>query len=99
MRKIFITIIAMLLPLMASATYINGINYDLNSSAKMATVIEGSYSGNISIPSQVSCYGTTYSVTSIGYGAFKGCRGLTSVTIPNNVSCHPQYYRECRSEV
>jgi hypothetical protein len=99
MRKIFITIIAMLLPLMASATYINGINYDLNSSAKMATVIEGSYSGNISIPSQVSYYGTTYSVTSIGYGAFKGCRGLTSVTIPNNVSCHPQYYRECRSEV
>lgn len=99
MRKIFITIIAMLLPLMASATYINGINYDLNSSAKMATVIEGSYSGNISIPSQVSYYGTTYSVAPIGYGAFKGCRGLTSVTIPNKVSCHPQYYRECRSEV
>ena len=101
MKKILLTIIAILLPLMASAIDItrNGINYRLDSSTKTASVVSGSYSGNISIPSQVSYYGTTYSVTSISYGAFKGCRGLTSVTIPNNVSCHPQYYRECRSEV
>lgn len=73
----------MLLPLIASATYINGINYDLNSSAKMATVIEGSYSGNVYIPSQVTYYGVTYTVNIIDREAFYGCSGLTSVTIPN----------------
>ena len=42
--------------------------------------------GDVVIPSSVEYNGTTYSVTSIGLGAFRGCSGLTSVTIPNSVT-------------
>ena len=42
--------------------------------------------GDVVIPSTVRYNGTTYSVTSIGYGAFSGCNGLTSVTIGNSVT-------------
>jgi len=43
------------------------------------------YSGNVAIPSTVTYYGTTYTVTSIGNNAFSDCSDLTSVTIPNSV--------------
>ena len=44
------------------------------------------YSGDIVIPSSVTDLGKTYSVTSIGDGAFYDCDGLTSITIPNSVT-------------
>ena len=40
----------------------------------------------VTIPETVAYNGTTYSVTSIGYGAFVYCSSLTSVTIPNSVT-------------
>ena len=49
----------------------------------------GGYSkptGGLAIPSSVMHNGITYSVTYIGAIAFKGCSGLTSVTIPNSVT-------------
>ena len=42
--------------------------------------------GALTIPSTVTYGGTTYNVISIGYYAFFGCSGLTSVTIPNSVT-------------
>ena len=44
-----------------------------------------SYSGDIIIPSEVSYYNTTYSVTKIGDYAFQGCDDLTNVSIPNSI--------------
>jgi len=44
------------------------------------------YTGDVVIPETVTYSGQTYNVTSIGSSAFKGCSGLTSVTIPNNVT-------------
>ena len=40
----------------------------------------------ISIPKKIKKNDTTYLVTRIGDGAFRGCTSLTSVTIPNSVT-------------
>lgn len=54
------------------------------------------YTGSVVIPSSVTYGGTTYSVTSIGYEAFRYCSGLTSVTIPSSVtSIGESAFREC----
>ena len=63
---------------------IDGINYTF-SDAK-ATVIHGQYSGEIVIPSSVLYDGETYTVTSIGDGAFNFCIDLSSITIPGSVT-------------
>ena len=43
-------------------------------------------SGDVVIPSSVEHNNVTYSVAYIGSSAFKGCSGLTSVSIPNSVT-------------
>ena len=42
--------------------------------------------GEMTIPDTVTNGGIDYQVTSIGYNAFNGCTGLTSVKIPNSVT-------------
>ena len=84
-----------LLALLGSTTlhaydaYIDGIYYNFNASARTATVTFNSsnkYTGDVTIPASVTNSGTTYSVKSVGYWAFSGCSGLTSITIPNSVT-------------
>ena len=72
-----------------SGIKLNGIYYSLNAETKQAAVIANSsgwYSGDVVIPESVEFKGISHSVTSIGEGAFSGCSGLTSVTIPNSVT-------------
>lgn len=49
-------------------------------------VSRGNYSGVVAIPNEVTFMNRTRKVTSIEGKAFYNCQGLTSVTIPNNVT-------------
>ena len=78
----------------ANGTKIGELYYNLNETQKSAEVTyelnwdENNYKGLTiaNIPVSVTYNGTTYSVTSIGEGAFCYCSSLTSVTIPNSVT-------------
>ncbi len=50
-----------------------------------------SVKGDINIPSTIIIEGKSYNVTGIGPNAFSGCKGLTSVTIPNSVTTIGEY--------
>lgn len=93
MKKLLLFIFTLLLPLVASADAskinINGINYNLFDKDKTAEVTystDSKYSGDVVIPTTVTYNNYQYSVTSIGYYAFYGCRELTSINIPNSVT-------------
>ena len=66
---------------------IDGIYYNFNGDNAEVTygVNSNAYSGDVVIPVSVTYNSKTYSVTSIGDEAFKECRSLTSITIPNSV--------------
>ena len=66
---------------------IDGIAHNLRKDVKQAEVISGGdCSGAITIPATVTYEGEDYSVTSIGDEAFKDCRSLTAVVIPEGVT-------------
>ena len=72
---------------------IDGIYYNFSGNEATVTyqkydgyALYNDYSGSVVIPASVTYSGKTYSVTSIGKGAFSDCTGLTSVTIPNSVT-------------
>ncbi len=89
MRKLFlISFICLFAKAWAYDAQINGIYYNLNESAKTASVTSGDnkYSGEVNIPATVSYSGSTYDVTSIESGGFFLCYDLTKVVIPESVS-------------
>ena len=70
---------------------VDGIYYEITPANRTASVTRVSYSGGVIIPETIAFDGTTYSVTSIGDGAFANHSGLTSVTIPNSVTSIGNY--------
>ena len=72
----------------AHAVIVDGINYNIDQSNKTAQVISNyeEYTGDLCIPESISVEGTIYVVTSLGNRCFRGCTGLTSVTISNSVT-------------
>ena len=95
MKKQLLLFAMILLPLVASAetVEINGIYYNLVSKIQEAEVTSNpnKYTGSVVIPEKVTYESVEYSVTSIGWGAFSGCSGLTSITIPNSVTSIGSY--------
>ena len=75
---------------------VDGIYYDILSEEDKTVAVtyrgsyynsyDNEYTGSVVIPESVTYNGTTYSVTSIGEIAFRGCTGLTSIEIPNSVT-------------
>ncbi len=70
---------------------VNGIRYEFFPKERKAKVIQNEYTGRVTIPSTVVYHDgnynyITYDVAAIGIKAFRGCKGLTSVTIPNSVT-------------
>ena len=79
---------------------IDGFRYLLESDTKTATLLpkmEGKYSGDIIIPEKVKGNdGVEYIVASLGASCFKGCIGLTSITIPSSVtSLGESCFKDC----
>lgn len=96
MKKVFLSILLTILPILASAetVEIDGIWYNLLPKINEAEVTKnpnddfykGSYSGRVEIPADVTYNEVKYSVTTIGYDAFSWCTKLTSVIIPQSVT-------------
>ncbi|MGM9689637.1 MAG: leucine-rich repeat domain-containing protein [Bacteroidaceae bacterium] len=89
--KFMMVALGVLLSLHANAydVLVDGIYYNLDTSTKTATVASGDnkYTGDVVVPSTFIYGGNIYSVKGIGKYAFRGCSGLTSVTIPSSVTC------------
>ena len=102
MKNHFLLFVALVLPLLASASDIEVKNADgvtiyynyINDGTELSVTFRGTsyseysneYTGNVIIPKEVTFMNKTLKVTSIGNAAFSYCSGLTSVTIPNSVT-------------
>jgi len=80
----------------AYAFEVDGIYYNITSStyktvevtykSKKTDTYYNPASGDITIPSEVMYGGVVYKVSAIGFEAFSGCTGMTSIVIPNTVT-------------
>ena len=70
----------------AEAFEVDGIYYDLNNEGAVVVPGDASYSGDVVIPASINYFGDDFPVVSIGDKAFSGCRGLTSITLPESLT-------------
>jgi len=87
MKKFYVSLLLFLLGTSSLFAYetIDGINYELNTTNRTATVVSGDYSGAIVIPESVTYNNREYKVTEIGASAFY-YMPITSVKIPSTIS-------------
>ena len=95
MKKHFLLLVMMLLPVVASAETIekDGVYYNIAAGEKIAEVTSNpnGYFGSLIIPEKIEYEETEYCVTSIGDWAFSFCFNLTSIVISNSVTTIGNY--------
>ncbi len=90
-KSFLLALLAQLFTLSASAydAKVGSIYYNLDNTNRTAEVTYSSYSstytGGITIPTNITYNNVNYRVTTIGNRAFKNCTSLTSVTIPSSI--------------
>ena len=87
MKKLLFTI-SLLLPMVASAydVVVDEIAFNLIPKGNVAEVApSGWYHGDVNIPSSFEHDGVIYQVTGIGKEAFRNCKELSHVTLPNTI--------------
>lgn len=91
MKNLFLTLLGLIISINSIAYdfQLDGIYYTIISESDCTVEVSRNndeyYSGNLTIPSQVTKYGQTYTVKRIGQNAFMDCKNLYSVTIPETV--------------
>lgn len=101
MKRLSFLLLAIMLSTFSTWAYdfmVDGIAYNFNSDSTTVSVTyttsdepssstqSSSYTGQVVIPDKVTYSKKTYLVSAIGYAAFRYCRNVTSVTIPNSVN-------------
>lgn len=103
-------ILSVMFPVSAETFRADGLRYEIISSSSrtvrvtyessIASSNKDYVSGDLSIPAEVARrvngLSYTYSVVSIGKSAFSGCTGLTSVTLPDNITLIDDFaFKDC----
>jgi len=97
-KKTFLlfTVVLIAMTVEAAEITVDGIHFEINSTAKTASVASNFITGYVKIPASIDYENEKYSVVSIGEYAFERCFGLTSVSIPNSVTSIGSYaFNEC----
>ena len=81
-----------------SKVSIGGLNYVLRGHSAMVANTNN-WEGELAIPEQVTYNGEVYTVTSLQWLAFDGCKTLTKVKIPKTVTSieHYAFYEDCKN--
>ena len=98
--KVLTTLVVLMCSIGAQAHgfYVDGIYYNIKSKVVEVTFqgakytdYSDEYTGKVVIPESVTYNGTVYNVTTIGAHAFRDCKGLTEIVIPNTITTIGNY--------